>query len=331
MFADMKSMVTKAWREQYALLAINCMNLESARAAVRVAEKHRAPIILNLYQGHLEHFPAPIAAAVVKTLAEEASVPVALALDHGKDPVRIRQAFRAGFSGLMIDASAFALEENIRQTRAVVELAASVSLCVEGELGHLADAPRYDHVTNVDLMTQAADVEPFIQQTGIDLLAVSVGTAHGMYAPGITPAIDFLRLEEIARLSTVPLALHGGSGTPFDQLQRCPTFGVAKINVGAAVFEAGKAALLHTLCRDTSGELVNALALMEQACAWAKAQGLKGLSLETQDNNVAACRFYAAIGMELGGVNTKLYRQFDRPYSEETALFWYLEFDRKES
>lgn len=181
MFADMKSMVTKAWREQYALLAINCMNLESARAAVRAAEKHRAPIILNLYQGHLGHFPAPIAVAVVKTLAEEASVPVALALDHGKDPVRIRQTFRAGFSGLMIDASAFAL-------------------------------------------------------------------------------------EEIARLSTVPLALHGGSGTPFDQLQRCPTFGVAKINVGAAVFEAGKAALLHTLCRDTSGELVDALALMEQAC-----------------------------------------------------------------
>ncbi|MEG1214850.1 MAG: class II fructose-bisphosphate aldolase, partial [Leclercia sp.] len=266
MFADMKSMVTKAWREQYALLAINCMNLESARAAVRVAEKHRAPIILNLYQGHLGHFPAPIAVAVVKTLAEEASVPVALALDHGKDPVRIRQAFRAGFSGLMIDASAFALEENIRQTRAVVELATSVSLCVEGELGHLADAPRYDHAANADLMTQAADVEPFIQQTGIDLLAVSVGTAHGMYAPGVIPAIDFQRLEEIARLSTVPLALHGGSGTPFDQLQRCPTFGVAKINVGAAVFEAGKAALLHTLCRDTSGELVDALALMEQAC-----------------------------------------------------------------
>ena len=167
MFADMKSMVTKAWREQYALLAINCMNLESARAAVRAAEKHRAPIILNLYQGHLGHFPAPIAVAVVKTLAEEASVPVALALDHGKDPVRIRQAFRAGFSGLMIDASAFALEENIRQTRAVVELAASVSLCVEGELGHLADAPRYDHAANADLMTQAADVAAWVIKSAL--------------------------------------------------------------------------------------------------------------------------------------------------------------------
>ena len=104
MFADMKSMVMKAWHEHYALLAINCMNLESAHAAIRVAEKNRAPIILNLYQGHLAHFPAPVAAAVVKTLAESASVPVTLALDHGKNPDCIRQAFRAGFSGLMIDA-----------------------------------------------------------------------------------------------------------------------------------------------------------------------------------------------------------------------------------
>ncbi len=83
--------------------------------------KNRAPIILNLYQGHLAHFPAPVAAAVVKTLAESASVPVALALDHGKNPDCIRQAFRAGFSGLMIDASAFPPGENVRQTRAVVE------------------------------------------------------------------------------------------------------------------------------------------------------------------------------------------------------------------
>ena len=267
MFADMKQMVAKAWREQYALLEINCMNLESARAAVRMAEKYRAPIILNLYQGHLSHFPPAMALAVVRTLAEAASVPVTLSLDHGKDPVKIRQAFRAGFSGLMIDASAFPLAENIRQTREVTALAASVGLCVEGELGHLADAPRYDHMTNADLMTQPADVAPFIAQTGIDLLAVSVGTAHGMYAPGVTPALDFDRLAEVQRASSVPLALHGGSGTPFEQLARCPAFGVAKINVGAAVFEAGKAALLHTLCHDSTLELADAMAVMEHASA----------------------------------------------------------------
>lgn len=267
MFADMKSMVAQAWREGYALLAINCMNLESARAAVRVAEKYRAPMILNLYQGHLSHFPPTTAVAVAKALAEKASVPVTLSLDHGKEPVKIRQAFRAGFSGLMIDASAFPLAENIRQTREVTELAASVGLCVEGELGHLADAPRYDHATNADLMTQPADVVPFVEQTGIDLLAVSVGTAHGMYAPGVKPALDFDRLAGLQRVSPVPLALHGGSGTPFDQLQRCPSFGVAKINVGAAIFEAGKAALLHTLCHDSAIELADALSVMEQASA----------------------------------------------------------------
>ncbi len=267
MFADMKQMVEKAWREQYALLAINCMNLESARAAVRVAEKYRAPIILNLYQGHLAHFPPATAMAVARTLAEEASVPVTLSLDHGKEPVKIRQAFRAGFSGLMIDASAFPLAENIRQTREVTTLAASIGLCVEGELGHLADAPRYDSATNADLMTQPEDVAPFIEQTGIDLLAVSVGTAHGMYAPGVTPALDFDRLAQVQRASSVPLALHGGSGTPFDQLACCPAFDVAKINVGAAVFEAGKAALLHTLCHDSSIELADAMAVMEHASA----------------------------------------------------------------
>ncbi|HDU4639611.1 TPA: class II fructose-bisphosphate aldolase family protein [Klebsiella aerogenes] len=267
MFADMKQMVEKAWREQYALLAINCMNLESARAAVRVAEKYRAPIILNLYQGHLAHFPPATAMAVARTLAEEASVPVTLSLDHGKEPVKIRQAFRAGFSGLMIDASAFPLAENIRQTREVTTLAASIGLCVEGELGHLADAPCYDSATNADLMTQPEDVAPFIEQTGIDLLAVSVGTAHGMYAPGVTPALDFDRLAQVQRASSVPLALHGGSGTPFDQLARSPAFGVAKINVGAAVFEAGKAALLHTLCHDSSIELADAMAVMEHASA----------------------------------------------------------------
>ena len=98
MFADMKSMVMKAWHEHYALLAINCMNLGSAHAAIRVAEKNRAPIILNLYQGHLAHFPAPVAAAVVKTLADLLQHRLlALALDHGKNPDRIRRGVSCWF------------------------------------------------------------------------------------------------------------------------------------------------------------------------------------------------------------------------------------------
>ena len=123
--------------------------------------------------------------AVARTLAEEASVPVTLSLDHGKEPVKIRQAFRAGFSGLMIDASAFPLRKYPPDPR-VTTLAASIGLCVEG-VGHLADAPRYDSATNADLMTQPEDVAPFIEQTGIDLLAVSVGTAHACMRLGSRP------------------------------------------------------------------------------------------------------------------------------------------------
>lgn len=116
MFAEMKTLVAQAQQGHYALLAINCVNMETARAAIRVAEQHRAPIILNLYQAHLAHFPADIAFPLVKSLAEKAQVPVTLSLDHGKDPGHIHRCFRAGFSGLMIDASAFTLDENVRQT-----------------------------------------------------------------------------------------------------------------------------------------------------------------------------------------------------------------------
>lgn len=267
MFTEMKTLVARASEGHYALLAINCVNLETARAAIRTAEKYRAPVILNLYQAHLGHFPAEVAFPLARALAEQARVPVTLSLDHGKDPTLIRRCFRAGFSGLMIDASAFPLEENIRQTRDVVALAECAGVCVEGELGHLGDAPVYNHATNRDLMTRPEDVAPFIAGTGIDVLAVSVGTAHGMYPPGVAPEIDFDRLAAIQRQATVPLALHGGSGTPFDALARCPRYGVAKINVGAAIFDAGKNALLHALCHDKRADMDAVMAAMEAACA----------------------------------------------------------------
>ena len=192
MFADMKSMVIKAWRERYALLAINCMNLESARAAVRVAEKHRAPIILNLYQGHLSHFPATTAAAVVRVLAEEASVPVTLSLDHGKDPIKIRQAFRAGFSGLMIDASAFALAENIRQTREVAELAASVGARPNRDTHSTRYAALFSIITIGVLLAGKRQVTSHI---GNDRFTADLRTQKGC----IAPALQRQRLTAIKR------------------------------------------------------------------------------------------------------------------------------------
>ncbi|KGD83492.1 class II fructose-bisphosphate aldolase [Pantoea sp. BS_4] len=266
MYAAMNDLISQAAQKKYAVLAINCFNLESARAAVKAAEQQRAPLILNVYQGHSRHFPPAIAVPLVQALAAEASVPIALALDHGKAFPLIGQAFRAGFTGLMIDASAEPLAENIRQTARVVDMAHTAGVCVEGELGHIADAPTYALADAAVKMTQVADVLPFLEQTHIDLLAVSVGTAHGLYPAGVQPTIDFQRLADLHAASSRPLALHGGSGTPADDIRRVSQHGVAKINVGAAVFEAGKQALHQALKHPPTTELPDLLALMESAC-----------------------------------------------------------------
>ncbi|WP_416261007.1 class II fructose-bisphosphate aldolase [Gibbsiella quercinecans] len=266
MYASMKAVIADAYQRRYAVLAINCFNLETARAAISAAEQQRAPLILNVYQGHSAHFPPPVAVAVVSALAQQATVPVALSLDHGNAFDLIGQAFRAGFSGLMIDASSHPLAENIRQTRQVVQIAATAEVCVEGELGHIADAPVYDLADAAVKMTQVADVQPFISQTGIDLLAVSVGTAHGLYPPNVTPQINFERLAALHEASSVPLALHGGSGTRAEDIRRVSQHGVAKINVGAAVFAAGKSALQQALQQHPASELADLMAVMESAC-----------------------------------------------------------------
>ena len=266
MFAMMNDLIQAAAKQQYAVLAINCFNLETARAAIQAAEQQRAPLILNVYQGHSTHFPPALAVPVVQTLAHAATVPIALALDHGKAFPLIGQAFRAGFTGLMIDASADPLAENIRQTAAVVKMAHTAGVCVEGELGHIADAPTYELADASVKMTQVADVLPFIEQTDIDLLAISVGTAHGLYPAGVQPKIDFQRLQELHAVSNRPLALHGGSGTPADDIRRVSQHGVAKINVGAAVFDAGKSAIEQALKQHPHAELADLLGLMESAC-----------------------------------------------------------------
>ncbi|MBZ6388371.1 MULTISPECIES: class II fructose-bisphosphate aldolase [Pantoea] len=266
MFAMMNDLIQAAFQHRYAVLAINCFNLETARAAIQAAEQQRAPLILNVYQGHSAHFPPTVAVPLVQALASNATVPVALALDHGKAFSLLCQAFRAGFTGLMIDASADPLADNIRQTAAVVRMAHTAGVCVEGELGHIADAPTYELADASVKMTQVQDVLPFIEQTDIDLLAISVGTAHGLYPPGVKPKIDFQRLQELHAVSTRPLALHGGSGTPAEDIRRVSEYGVAKINLGAAVFDAGKRAVQQALQQHPHAELADLLGLMESAC-----------------------------------------------------------------
>lgn len=230
MYVTMKSILQKAHQGNYAVVAANCINLETARAVVSAAEEENAPIIVNLGQGHMiNHANGLFIAFMVKHLAEKASIPVALNLDHGRDFDKIAMAVKYGFSSVMIDASTYPLEENITRTKEVVKLAHALGITVEAELGHVGMGSNYNQSEVAQLYTDPQEAKYFIAETGVDALAVAVGTAHGVYKG--TPHIDFERLHELKQILQMPLVLHGGSGTGDENLQKAVELGINKVNI----------------------------------------------------------------------------------------------------
>jgi len=267
MYVSMKKMLEDANEGYYAILAINCFNLETARAAISAAEDTKAPIILNVVQEHMvTHAKAELMVPLVKTLAEQSSIPVALNLDHGKDFKLIASAFRHGFSSLMIDASDYPYEENVRKTKEVVKMASTTNLSVEGELGHVGDANHYNSESFRKSFTNLNETASFFEETGIDALAISFGTAHGLYKDDVIPNLDFDLLKEIKRKTNKPLVLHGGSGAGDDNIRKAVNYGINKINIGADIFKAGKKCLINLLTTDPELDLFDLLMNMEKAC-----------------------------------------------------------------
>ena len=168
---------------------------------------------------------------IVKAAAEESTVPIALQLDHGRDSELIRAAVKAGFTSIMFDGSHLPYEENVRETRKVVELAHAHGLSVEGELGRVGGKEdNIEVATNEAFLTNPEQAAEFVEATGIDLLAPAVGTMHGLYRG--EPKVDFERLQKIREVVAVPLVLHGGSDLPTEVIARVIKIGVDKINVG---------------------------------------------------------------------------------------------------
>ena len=167
-------------------------------------------------------------------MAESADIPVCLHLDHATDMTLLKEAVIAGFTSVMIDASRETYEENIRITKEAVEYAHKYGCSVEAELGRIGG--REEHVVVDDAQSALTDPEKageFASTTGVDALAVAIGTAHGFYKS--TPKLDFPRLEKIAALTDCPLVLHGGTGVPEDDFVKCVEYGMSKINVGNRV------------------------------------------------------------------------------------------------
>lgn len=230
MLVNSNELFVKARKGNYAIPAANYIDLDSARSYIKVAEQKRLPLILAFAQSHKDILSLEEAALIGKFLGEKASVPIVLHLDHGEDYDFIERAIRLGFTSVMIDASQKKFDENIQVSKEVVELAHKFDISVEAELGHVgSNQISFEQGKPDSIYTETESVIEFVDKTKVDSLAISIGTAHGLYKG--TPKINFERLHEIRKLTDVPLVLHGGSSSGDLNLERCATEGISKINI----------------------------------------------------------------------------------------------------
>ncbi len=242
-----------ARKNGYGIVAFNVHTLEMLQAVVEAAEETRSPLILQTTVGTVKHLGLDYLVANAKVAAEKASVPIALHLDHCTDFDLLVQCLRAGYTSVMIDASMHPFEENVQRTKRVVEIAKALNVNVEAELGKVGGVEDDIVVDEADaLLADPDECKQFVELTGVATLAPAIGTAHGIYKG--EPNIDFKRIEEIAKRVQVPLVLHGGSGIPGEQVRRCVSLGMAKMNVATELKNAFSESMKQSF-RDNPGEL----------------------------------------------------------------------------
>ncbi len=233
MLVTSKEMFEIAREKGFAVPSANFIDIESLRWHVETAEKLGLPLILALAEAHMgENITLEDAALMGKKYAEEAKVPVVLHFDHGTTPELIKRAIDLGFTSVMIDASMEDFDENVRRTNEIVEYAHARGAVVEAEIGHVGVGQNIGvsegGADNSSYTTVQSAVD-FVKATGVDSLAISIGTSHGLYKG--TPNINFERLSEIFKAIDTPLVLHGGSSSGDENLNRCATGGISKVNI----------------------------------------------------------------------------------------------------
>jgi fructose-bisphosphate aldolase class II len=207
------------------------------QAIVAAAEAENSPVIIQASQGAIKYAGIDYIAALSHQAAKNAKVPVALHLDHGTSIEQVMACIRHGFTSVMIDGSKYPFAENVAITKKVVELAHAVGVSVEAELGKIGGTEDDISVDERDaFFTDPEEAREFVAQTGVDSLAVAIGTAHGRYK-GV-PKLDFERLAKIRELVHIPLVLHGSSGVPDEDIKKAISLGVAKVNIDTNIREA---------------------------------------------------------------------------------------------
>lgn len=265
MLVNMKYLLDNANRDGYAVMAVNSVNMEMARAVIEAASEEHSPIIVQMGKGQMAKLahPQDILPMIID-MAERADVPICLNLDHGPDFETEVDAIHRGFTNVMIDASSLPYEENVRRTRMIVDLAHAKGISVEAELGHVGQAADGDGKT-ADMYTNVEQAKDFVARTGIDALAVAIGTAHGKYPAGYVPKLDFDRLHELKEALKMPLVLHGGSGSGEENIRKAVAGGINKINVCTDAFHAAEVAMKEKWEKEPGTDYLNIMMTAEAA------------------------------------------------------------------
>lgn len=247
MLVTAKQLMLDAQKGGYAIGAFNVENMEMVQAVVAAAEELRSPVIIQTTPSTLKYASPEMFYANVAAAAKAASVPVVMHLDHGSSFQLAMQAFRAGYTSIMIDGSHSCYEDNIAVTKAVVDACHPAGVPVEAELGKVGG--KEDDLDGGDggytVPSEAAD---FVAKTGVDSLAVAIGTAHGVYK-GV-PKLDVERLSQIRKVVSIPLVLHGTSGVPDDAVRECIRRGICKVNYATDLRIAFSTGLKEYLAKD---------------------------------------------------------------------------------
>ena len=229
MLTGLKDVLSLAEKGNFAVPAFNVYNMETVMGIMEAAEAEHAPVIIQSYSRLFTNKEGYFVSPIVLAAAKKANVPICFHLDHGAGITEVTRALRWGATGIMIDKSTLDFEDNIRETKTVVDMCSAVGIGVEGELGHIGSVS--EEISQV--YTEAKDAKKFVEDTGVTALAVMVGTAHGRYKKAPKLGID--RIAEIHKATDAALVLHGGSGVPDEEIKAAVKAGIRKINFGTDV------------------------------------------------------------------------------------------------
>lgn len=240
MLVNLNDVLIKAQKEHYGVGLFNTTDTDMLEAVISTAEELNSPVIIGTAEVLLPYGELKLIAPSIIAAAKRAKVPVVMHYDHGLTFDRCMEALSLGFSSVMFDGSAGEYDENIKQTQEIVKIAHSLGASVEGEIGHVGQADAEDNLLT-DMYTTADEAEAYVKATGVDALAVAIGTAHGVYKT--KPMMNLDRLKEIRSRIDTPLVLHGGSGLTDDDFRNTIKYGIAKVNIFTDLCLAGDRAM----------------------------------------------------------------------------------------